>query len=359
MRDSTARRRREMARPTIYDVARRASVSPATVSKVLRGIATVGAGNASRVNEAVRELGYRRDPLAANLRRNRRALVGLIVPDFRNPFFGALVASIEKLAEASGYRLVTVSTSETESMERRQIEALLDWRVAGIVLIPSSAGLASIRRLKAEAMPTVIVDRVSANSPFDGIGVDNAEASAKMVRRFYDHGHRHLLVAASSPDLPNMAERIEGVHAAARAMGEPMHIEILACGASLESATSAMARRFKQGVPPKAVFGLFIQATLAVLREVAKLDLRIPEDISVAGFDDFEWMQVMHPPIATVIQPVEELAAWAWERLLHRIEYPDHAAAKLRIPCGVEFRGSIAAARSPENEKPETKQAGH
>jgi len=344
LRDSTARRRREAARPTIYDVARRAGVSTATVSKVLRGVETVGAGNASSVNKAVRELGYRRDPLAANLRRNRRALVGLIVPDFRNPFFGALVASIEKLAEASGYRLVTVSTSETESMERRQIEALLDWRVAGIILIPSSAGLASVRRLKAEAMPTVIVDRVSAGSPFDGIGVDNAEASGKMVRRFYEHGHRHLLVAASSPDLPNMAERIEGVQKAALAMDEPMRIEVLSCGVGLDSATRAMTQRFETGPLPGAVFALFIQATLAVLREVAKLNLRIPEDISFAGFDDFEWMQVMHPPIATVIQPVEELAARAWERLLHRIEYPDHAAARLRIPCSVEFRGSIAAA---------------
>ncbi len=338
-----ATRRRDMARPTIYDVAHRASVSPATVSKVLRGVETVGADNASRVNKAVRELGYRRDPLAANLRRNRRALIGLIVPDFRNPFFGALVAEIEKLAEAGGYRLVAVSSSEAETMEHRQIEALLDWRVAGVILIPSSAGLASVRRLKAEAMPTIIVDRVAANSPFDGVGVDNAEASAKMVRHFYDHGHRHLLVAASAPDLPNMAERIEGVRAAARAVSEPMRIEILACGSSLDSATSAMARRFERGTPPKAVFALFIQATLAVLREVAKLNLRIPEDISVAGFDDFEWMQVMHPPVATVIQPVEELAARAWERLLHRIEHPDRAPAKLRIPCSVDFRGSIAA----------------
>jgi LacI family transcriptional regulator len=193
-------------------------------------------------------------------------------------------------------------------------------------------------------MPTVILDRVAANSPFDGVGVDNAEASGKMVRHFYGHGHRHLLVAASAPDLPNMAERIAGVEAAARSMPEPMRIEILACGAGLESATRAMARRFENAAPPRAVFALFIQATLAVLREVAKLNLRIPEDISVAGFDDFEWMQVMHPPVATVIQPVERLAARAWERLLHRIEHPDRAAAKLRIPCSVDFRGSIAAA---------------
>ena len=139
-----------------------------------------------------------------------------------------------------------------------------------------------------------------------------------------------------------MAERIRGVEAVARTIGEPMDIEILACGASLDSATTAMAQRFEQAAPPKAVFALFIQATLAVLREVAKLNLRIPEDISIAGFDDFEWMQVMHPPVATVVQPIEELAARAWQQLLRRIENPDGKAEAIQIPCSLEFRGSIA-----------------
>jgi len=345
VRNSTASQRRDLARPTIYDVARSARVSPATVSKVLRGVTTVGAENATRVMDAVRDLGFRSDPLAANLRRNKRSLVGLIVPDFKNPFFGALVAAIEQLAEGSGYRLVAVSSSETESMEHRQIEALLDWRVAGIILIPSSVNLADQTLIKSEGTPFIIVDRVSAASPFDGVGVDNAEACAKMVRHFYDLGHRKLLIVASLPDLANMKDRIEGACTAARAMAEPMETEILYCGPDLAHATANVAKHFERGEPPKAVFALFIQATLAVLREVEKLGLRIPADISLAGFDDFEWMQVMHPPVATVIQPIEEMAAAAWRQLLHRIEFPEHAPSAIQIPCSLEFRGSIARPR--------------
>ncbi len=342
MRNSTAHQRRDVARPTIYDVARNARVSPATVSKVLRGVTTVGADNANRVMVAVRDLGFRSDPLAANLRRNRRSLVGLIIPDFKNAFFGTLVAAIEQLAEGSGYRLVAVSSSETETMEHRQIEALLDWRVAGIILIPSSANQTDQTLLRSEGTPFVIVDRVSPTSPFDGVGVDNAEACAKMVRHFYGKGHRKLLVAASLPDLPNMQERIGGACSAAGSMDEPMETEILFCGPDLAHATAVVAKRFEQGTPPQAVFALFIQATLAVLREVEKLGLHIPDDISLAGFDDFEWMQVMHPPVATVIQPVEEMAAAAWKQLLHRIEFPDHVPSAIQIPCSLEFRGSIA-----------------
>jgi LacI family transcriptional regulator len=345
MADFTASQRRDAARPTIYDVAKSARVSPATVSKVLRGVTTVGAENASRVHMAVRELGFRSDPLAANLRRNTRSIIGLIVPDFRNPFFGALVSAIEQLAQTSGYRLVAVSSSEAEAMEHRQIEALLDWRVAGIILIPSAESVADQLMLKSEGTPFIVVDRVTPASAFDGVGVDNAEACAKMVRHFYDKGHRRLLIAASLPDLPNMKERIEGACAAARAMPEPMATEVLYCGPDLGPATGIVAKRFEQGARPQAVFALFIQATLAVLREADKLGLKVPDDISIAGFDDFEWMQVMHPPVATVIQPIEEMAAAAWSQLLQRIESPDRPPKAYQIPCSLEFRGSIAAPR--------------
>jgi LacI family transcriptional regulator len=345
VRDSTSGQKRDVTRPTIYDVARSADVSPATVSKVLRGVTTVGADNASRVMLAVRDLGFRSDPLAANLRRNRRSIIGLIVPDFKNPFFGSLVAAIEQLAEGSGYRLVAVSSSEAETIEHQQIEALLDWRVAGIILIPSSANQTDQTLLRSEGTPFIVVDRVSKTSPFDGVGVDNAEACAKMVRHFYDHGHRKLTIAASLPGLHNMKERIEGACAAASSMSEPMETEVLYCGPDLSHATAAVAKRFEQGTPPRAVFALFIQATLAVLREVDKLGLNVPGDISLAGFDDFEWMQVMHPPVATVIQPIAEMAAAAWKQLLQRIDFPDDPPTAFQIPCSLEFRGSIARPR--------------
>jgi LacI family transcriptional regulator len=352
VRNSTPRASADIGRPTIYDVARSARVSPATVSKVLRGVTTVGADNAKRVRLAVSNLGFRSDPLAANLRRLRRSIIGLIVPDFKNPFFGALVSAIEQLAEGSGYRLVAVSSSEVKSTEHRQIEALLDWRVAGIIIIPSSASKKGQPAIQSEGTPLVVVDRVAAQSPFDGVGVDNAEASAKMVRHFYDLGHRKLTIAASLPDLPNMRDRIEGACAAARAMPETMETEVLYCGADLESATATVASRFEQEHPPQAVFALFIQATLAVLREVDKLGLQVPRDISLAGFDDFEWMQIMHPPVATVIQPIEQMAAKAWEQLLQRIESPNRPISNIQIPCSLEFRKSIAKPRLGGLQKP-------
>jgi DNA-binding LacI/PurR family transcriptional regulator len=329
-------------RPTIYDVAKRARVSTATVSKVLRGVTTVGLDNSARVEAAVRELSYRSDPLAANLRRNTRNIVGLIVPDFRNPFFGALVASIESQAEASGYRLVTVSSGEDDKAERRQIEALLDWRVAGILLVPHSTATFAAKRLKQKGVPLVLLDRVSRSRDFDGVGVDNARSAHAMVQRFRELGHRKLLVAISSPTVPNMAARLAGVREAAKG---GMEIEILECGThGQDDASRAMAKRFARGATPQAIFALFNPATLAALKEIAKRGLRVPEDVSLAGFDDFEWMQVMHPPVAAVVQPVEYLAGAAWTRLMDRIADPHGEKSRIELPCIVEFRESLAKA---------------
>lgn len=344
----------ETGRPTIYDVAHRAEVSPATVSKVLSGVTTVGKANAARVLDAVRALDYRRDPLAANLRRGRRSLIGLIIPDFKNPFFGALISAIEQCSAASEFELVTVSSGPSGAAEARQIAALLDWRVAGMIVIPSSARFPSRRALQSAAVPTVLLDRISPELPFDGVGVDNDVACARMVGRFYDAGHRTLLVAASTPGLPNMRERIAGTCASGATMPEPMQIEVLSCGNDLAAATQVVADRFAEGPQPTAVFTLFIEATLAVLREVNRRGLSIPGALSLAGFDDFEWLQVMHPPIATVVQPIEAMAVAAWERLMQRIETPEPAHDLTRVPCQLDFRSSIAGPPS----KPRSPQSG-
>ena len=353
MTSGKAERAPSADRPTIYDVARRAAVCPATVSNVLRGVSTVGSENVRRVAEAVSALGYRRDPLAANLRRNRRALIGLVVPDFKNPFFGSLIAAIEKLADAQGYRLVAVSSHDDGAAEARQVEALIDWRVAGIIIVPSGASVAGESALLADSVPTVVLDRVERGGPFDSVGVENAQSCGAMVRRFYDAGHRHLLVVVSTLALSNMRARLEGIQAAAHAMPEPIHIEILRSGLDIESATRAMAVRFDAGPAPTAIFALFIQATLAALREIARRDLTLPNDISLAGFDDFEWMQVMHPPVAAVVQPVEALAARAFARLAELIERPGQRPVFDELACDLAFRGSIAAPK-PSVERPNT-----
>ncbi|MGN8112976.1 LacI family DNA-binding transcriptional regulator [Labrys sp. 22185] len=330
-------------RATIHDVARLANVSPATVSKVLRGLGAVKAESVARIHAAVRELGFRVDPLAANLRRSRRSIVGLIVPDFRNPFFGSMVAHFERLAEGSGYRLVTVSSAEKTEREAAQTEALLDWRVAGMIVVPTDGRPAAEASLLDQKVATVLLDRVPDETGFDRVSVNNVEASAAVIRELVARGHRRILLGPSSLDLTNMRDRVDGAMAAARQADIVEDIEVLLCGPDVASAMHAMASRFDEGRLPTAIFTLYSPATLAALREVERRGLVMPRDLSVVGFDDIEWMQVTHPPIAAVIQPVQAIAEVAWAQLMQRLAEPGESPRTVEVACELDLRGSVAA----------------
>lgn len=329
-------------RPTIHDVARLANVSPATVSKVLRGLGAVKADSVARIHAAVRELGFRVDPLAANLRRSRRNIIGLVVPDFRNPFFGSMVASFERLTEGSGYRLVAVSSAEKVEREAAQIEALLDWRVAGMIVVPTDGQPAAEKSIVDQKVATVLLDRVPDETRFDKVNVNNAEACAAVIRELVAKGHKRILIALSSPELTNMRDRLAGVMAAAREAGIAEAIEVVVCGPDVATASQAMAARFDKGGLPTAVFALFSPATLATLREVERRGMTVPADLSVVGFDDVEWMQVTHPPVAAVIQPIEKIAEAAWAQLMNRLANPGETPQAFEVSCPIDFRGSVA-----------------
>ncbi|HFQ15401.1 MAG TPA: LacI family transcriptional regulator [Rhodobacteraceae bacterium] len=335
--------RKQDPQPTIVDVARRARVSTATVSKVLRGVATVRHENRQAVFEAVRGLGYRADPLAANLRSQRRSLIGLVVPDFENPFFGGLVAAYEMLAEASGYRLVSVSSREDPEREQEQIRMLLDWRVAGLIVVPVNPKFSMEFQESAAATPLVMVDRVPSQNRWDSVSVNNRRATAMVTRHLAALGHKSILVALSSETLPNMRERLEGIRDVAGACD--LDIEVLACGMNHHSTSRAVAARFDRGHLPTAIFSLFIQATLATLLETGRRHIVIPDDLSVVGFDDIEWMQATRPPIAAVIQPTEALVRTSWDRLCQRLENPAGDVTGQKVRCEIDYRGSIAPPR--------------
>ncbi|WP_448953565.1 LacI family DNA-binding transcriptional regulator [Labrys neptuniae] len=346
MQPNETPRRQPGERATIHDVARLANVSPATVSKVLRGLGAVKADSVARIHAAVRELGFRVDPLAANLRRSRRSIVGLIVPDFRNPFFGSMVAHFERLAEGSGYRLVTVSSAEKAEREAAQTEALLDWRVAGIIMVPTDGQPAAEASLVDQKVATVLVDRVPDQTDFDRVGVNNLEASAAVIRELAALGHRRILLAPSHLVQTNMRDRVNGAKRAAEEAGIAGGIEVLASGPDVASASDTMAARFDKGDLPTAIFGLHSPATLAALREVERRGLAMPQDLSVVGFDDIEWMQVTHPPIAAVIQPVQALAEMAWAQLMKRLAEPAEPPYTVEVSCELDFRGSVSSPRA-------------
>ena len=337
-------------RPTIHDVARSAAVSPATVSNVLTGRRHVDPDLANRVRLIVDELGYQRDVAASVLRSAKRTVVGAIVPELGNPFFAEMVDRLEREARAAGRRLLIATSGGDPAEETRQVEALIAWRPAGIIAVPCDGTFPARTALEREGIPFVILDRpLEDGAKFDTIAVDNVAAARDGTRRLLAAGHRRLLVVASSIAICNTRERVVGINEALAGVGGA-HAELIEAGFEVEGITAAVAARLARAPLPTAIFTLNNMLTLGTLKAAAATGVTIPDQVSLLGFDDFDWMEVFRPPLSAIRQPVAEMAHAAWERLavltgaLPMGEAP--TTCHVRMPCSLVWRDSVAPPRA-------------
>lgn len=330
-------------RPSIHDVASDAGVSAATVSKVMRGNKTVKAENAQRVFASIAKLNYRVDPLAANLKRAKRGIIGAVVPDFESSFFGGLVAELEVQAERRGFALAATSSRESAEREAGLIGRMMDWRVAGVVVAPVHNEHGPARRLAEGGMQAVMIDRVVGDGGFDTVTADGDAASAEVARALVEAGHRHVLVVTLDEQAASrQAGRLERFRAEAAGLRPGIVIDTLRGAYAEEDLRAMVAAYLDRGRRPTAVYCLFLRATLVVLSELARRGLKVPDDVSVIGFDDADWMQVTHPSIAAVVQPVKAIARRAMELLFRRIDGSEEPPAAHLESCRVLMRDSVA-----------------
>ncbi|TGQ37358.1 MULTISPECIES: LacI family DNA-binding transcriptional regulator [unclassified Mesorhizobium] len=339
-----AHRQAQQRRPSIHDVASRAGVSAATVSKVMQGVTTVRPENAQRVYDAVEFLGYRVDPLASDMRRAKRRIIGAIMPEFESEFFGSMITELEGLAEQRGYTLVAASSRESEAREKEILARMHDWRVAGVVLAPvrnehgPAAGF-----MKLNGMTGVLIDRVLADDAFDTVSADSAAASAEVARELLSKGHRHILVVGLGHQAATVRARLDGFRTKALQLVPDIRIDVVLSESDVEPLRSLLRDYFAKGERPTAVYSLFLKGTLVVLSEFRRRGWHCPDDISLVGFDDAEWMQVTWPAIAAVVQPVREIASNAVDVLFRRIE-GEGGPPKARLePCKVLMRESVGS----------------
>jgi LacI family transcriptional regulator, galactose operon repressor len=339
-----ARKAAGQRRPSIHDVASRAGVSAATVSKVMQGVATVRPENVQRVYDAVETLGYRVDPLASDLRRAKRRIIGAIVPEFESEFFGAMVTELERLAEERGYALVAASSRESEARERDVLARMHDWRVSGVVLSPvrNEHGPAA-ELMKRHGMTGVLIDRVLSDSTFDTVSADSAAASAEVARALVGKGHRHVLVIGLGEQAATVRARLDGFRATALELAPDIRIDVVLTESDVGSLRASLGRYFDKGERPSAVYSLFLKGTLVALSEFRRRGWHCPDDISLVGFDDAEWMQVTWPAIAAVVQPVTRMATEAMDILFRRIDGEDGPPVARLEKCTVLMRESVGS----------------
>ena len=328
--------------PSIRMVADAANVSVATVSNVINGKTSVAPAISARVQAAVERLGYVRDHRAARLRSGESRLAGVIVPDLTNPMFAAFVSTLEHLARCDGYDLVVVSARNDPAEEAERLRHIRGWRPAGLIVIPCDGAL-DARLPEGLDLPVVVADRIPEVARFDLVAVDNAAASAAIVRHLDVQGYRDCLVVGTSLGISNVLERWQGALSAAHGI----RLDLLEVGFA-DHAPPALAERLGGEPRPEALYCLDHETTLAAYQLLGELGLAAGRDIAVASFDEMEWMRLVTPALSAVRQPVEEMAECAWKLLVRRLGGEAGAPQSRRLRCAVTFRGSTprqAAAR--------------
>jgi LacI family transcriptional regulator len=303
------------------DVAEAAGVSLKTVSRVVNGEANVAPETSARVLEAIGRLGFTRNDIARGLRsRQTSSSLGLIIEDLGNPFYSSIARAVEAAAEESGFMLVVASSEGDDDRERRLVAALVERRVDGLLLVPSSE---DHRYLAAEAArtPVVFLDRPPHGVRSDAVLLDNAGGARLAAQRLLGQGHARIAVVGGPAGLYTMRERVSGFRAAMADAGTPVDESLLRLDAGTpDAAAAATAELFasRRGTPT-ALFCLNNRAAVGAVRALAYRARPPRRPPAMVAFDDFELAGVLPWPIAVVAHDTAAMGRLAAGLLLERI----------------------------------------
>ena len=305
---------------TIGDVARRAAVSTATVSRVLAGVGGARPDTRDRVLDAARELGYRPSGIARSLKLRTTRTLGLIITDIENPFFPQLVGAVEDVAREHGYALLLCNAADDPDREAAYLDLLVDRRVDGVVIAVSGLGARHGEWLAEPPLPVVLVNTAAPGLPHASITSDNVDGGRQAAAHLLDLGHRRIGVLTASPRNAAAPDRVAGAQLAFKDRGlDPDSIAIVVDEPGVEGGEAALCRLLVEAPETTGVVAYNDLMAIGAMRAVRATGRTVPDDFSVVGFDDVAIAAYTDPPLTTIAQDIGDLGRRAVERLVERI----------------------------------------
>lgn len=331
---------------TMADVAKLAGVSLSTVSHVVNATRLVSPDTAEQVRKAIDTLGYSPNSVARSLARASTNTVGLAMSLSTNYYFLDIVAAIEKACAAMGMMVLVTDTCNDPDQELAAVRELVQRRVDGVILAPSaSTDNAAIAFLRQAGVPFVLVDRIIGDDNA-GVALENTEAMETLIDHLAFHGHQRIALVAGEPGLRSSIERTVGFQRAmARHKLEVDPFYIRAGNPTSEAARAATHALFALANPPTAIASGNNLATIGVIKALRDLKLRVPEDVAVIGFDDFEWADCFEPRLTVIAQPSEMIGTRTAELLLERMRDPQIPPVPVRLPGKLVVRRSCGCSQ--------------
>jgi LacI family repressor for deo operon, udp, cdd, tsx, nupC, and nupG len=331
----------------IYEVAKRAGVSTATVSRVLSQPNVVAPATRRRVLQAVERLGYEPNSTAQNLRTLKTAKLLVTVPDLSNPFFSLILQGIEDAAQREGYSVLVGDTQHDEKREERYALMLRRKEADGLIFLghrmPKEA-TSYIRSLAPRCAPVVNGCEFTPTLGVPSVHIDNAKAAYQAMDHLYGLGHRRIGIVTGPLVSPLSRDRLRGATARAKKEKAEREFIVMHGDFSIESGAAAAERLLGRSERPTAVFCFNDEMAMGVVEVARTMGVRVPQHLSVVGFDDIRFARHMDPPLTTIAQPMRQIGEGTVRLLLsilaggHDAETPE----SVTLPHKLVVRASTA-----------------
>jgi LacI family transcriptional regulator len=332
-------RQSENNRPTIIDVAKEAKVGVMTVSRVLNNYVTVRATTRAKVMKAIVKIGYSPNDAARMLKGRSARAIGLVVPDLSS-FFADCFHAVQKVAFQHSFQTLVVATGKNADVEGEQLENLRTHRVAGVLIVPSGHNEKRLKMLQESGIPIVAFDRPASGIQADSVLIENREGAETGVRHLIEHGYKKIACVGFDSGSYTVRERFKGYEQAIRDAGlEPMlHSRI-----DSFDAMRLLVDTWKNNRSwPRAIFTVKQISSVFLIQALHRQKLRVPQDVALIGFDDFELAEVLGTPMTVVRQSPAKLARTAAEILFQKIlsPQPESLPTKTLFPAELVVRRS-------------------
>lgn len=327
---------------SMNEVAKRAGVSIATVSRVLNNSDSVNEATRLKILKAIKELKYQPSRVAKRLRSKSVSsnLLGVLLPDIQNPFYVDVMRGIEDVAYKNNYAIIMCNYGQDEKKEIMYLDILQSEAIDGLIAAPVNENDQRLKSIIKEGLPVVCVDRGLAGIDVDIVWVNNEDGSFAAVTHLINSGYKRIAYISGLPSIPSSRMREKGYLRALENSSISSSDLIKYGDSSYDSGVELCAQLLDLPNPPDAIFTGNNLITLGALETIHKRKKRIPDDVAIVGFDDMFWASSLNPPLTAVRQPAYEIGKRAGELLIQRINDPLRPCIQMTLNAELMIRSS-------------------
>ncbi|MCF2568718.1 LacI family DNA-binding transcriptional regulator [Mediterraneibacter glycyrrhizinilyticus] len=310
---------------TMKDIAKRTGLGLATISSYLNG-GNVREKNRIKIEEAIRELHFEVNEVARGLKTNRTKTIGIVIPELNNIFFAEIITEAEDILRSHGYATMICDCRSDTEREKEAVDFLYHRRVDGLIVMPTGTSDPGFQKFIRAGKPIVMIDRKMKDVCCDCILVDNEGAAEDAVNRLVRAGHRKIGMIAGPEDVYTARERQRGYEKALRENNAVYEEGLMARGNyTIAGGAKAMRQLWENNPDMTAVFISNYEMTVGAMMEINDLGIRVPDELSVIGFDNVDFAKASVPRLSIVTQPTAQIAQEAADTLIEKLQERDSA----------------------------------